>query len=369
MAKRVAIVHDWLTNMGGAETVVLELHKMYPDAPIYTSVFDSAKMPAFDGMDIRTTWMERVLPKFIRYKHVLWPVLRAYAFRSLDMSEYDLIISSSGAEAKAVRKAPGATHISYCYTPTRYYWSHYDEFKREFNFGPLSWLIRPFIPLFVRWMRHLDLQAASGVDQWIAISHDIQKRIKRYYHRDSEVIFPPVDVEKFAPKPGEKYERDGYIIWGRHVPYKRFDLAIEACNQLGAKLTVVGSGPDTGRLKKLAGPTITFTGRVSDDELVHLAHTHRAFLFPGEEDFGIAAVEALAAGVAVIAYKKGGALDIVTEKTGVFFEEQNTKSVREAIETLETLLIRGQDCSEVANRFASNRFEKNLLNLVRGHQK
>lgn len=366
MAKpRVAIVCDWLTNMGGAEPVVLELHKLYPDAPIYTSVFDRDHMPAFAGLDIRTTWMQRVLPKFVRYKHVLWPVLRAYAFRSLDLSEYDLIISSASAEAKAVRKRPDARHICYCHTPIRYYWSHYDEFRREFDFGPLTWLIRPFIPLFVRWMRRKDLQSVSGVDQFIANSHVTQARIKEYYHRDSVVIFPPVDTAKFAPKPGEHYERDGYIIWGRHVPYKRFDLAIQACNELGAKLTVVGSGPDTERLKKLAGPTITFTGRVSDDELVRLAHSHKAFLFPGEEDFGIAAVEALAAGLAVIAYKKGGALDIVTRDTGVFFDQQNIQSFVDTLKRYPLTAHHASTSIKAASRFNVTIFAKSLLALVR----
>lgn len=362
---KVAIVHDWLTNMGGAEPVVLEIHKLFPGAPIYTSVYDSGKMPAFASLDVRTTWLQKALPKFIRYKHVLWPVFRAYAFRSFDLTEYDLVISSSSAEAKAVRTRKGAVHICYCHTPTRYYWSHYDEFKREFGFGPLTFLIRPFIPLFVRWMRRLDLKSVAGVDQFIANSTETKARIKKYYGRESTVIFPPVDIERFSSPDSnpQTLKRSDFIIWGRHVPYKRFDLAIEACNQLGAKLTVAGSGPDTKRLKKLAGPTITFTGRVSDSELVRLAHTHKAFLFPGEEDFGIAAVEALAAGMPVIAYAKGGAIDIVTDKTGVLFNKQSVDALAKVLDSFDANKFSANDCQKQARLFSKDVFDQRLLQI------
>jgi glycosyltransferase involved in cell wall biosynthesis len=363
-APRVAIVHDWLTNMGGAEPVVLELHKLYPDAPIFTSVFDAEKMPAFAGLDVRTTYLQKWLPKFLRYKHVLWPVLRARAFRKLDLSEYDLIISSASAEAKAVQKRPDAKHVCYCHTPTRYYWSHYEEFKNEFSFGPLTFLIRPFIPFFVKKMRKLDLASVKGVDQFIANSTVTQQRIKKYYNRDSVVIYPPVDVERF--KPSQEYKREGFIVWGRHVPYKRFDLAIQACNELGEKLRVVGSGPDTARLKSLAGPTISFTGRVSDEELVDLAHHAKAFLFPNEEDFGIAAVEALAAGLPVIAYKKGGALDIVQEgKNGLFFEEQKIEALVSAINIfIHELSFNSFNVSETSLYFTNNEFYKRITDFL-----
>lgn len=332
---KIAIVHDWLTNMGGAEPLVLEIHKLFPKAPIYTSVYDAEKMTAFKGVDVRTTYLQTKLPKKLRYKHILWPTLRAKAFRKLDLSEFDIIISSSSAEAKSVRKTrPGQVHIAYIHTPPRYYWSHYEEFKKEFTFGPFTPFIRPVIPYFVKKMRQLDLESTKDVDVFIANSTVTQQRIKQYYGKPSTVIHPPVDVDRFTPPP--KGERDGYVMWGRHVPYKRFDLAIKAANQLGAKLTIAGTGPDTERLKSLAGPTVTFVGRISDDELVKLAQTSKAFLFPNEEDFGISAVEALAAGTPVIAYKKGGALDIVQDgETGVFFEEQTVESLVEALQKFE----------------------------------
>lgn len=334
-APKVAIVHDWLTNMGGAEPLVLEIHKLFPNAPIYTSVYDAKKMQAFKHIDVRTTELQTKLPEKLRYKHVLWPTLRAKAFRKLDLSEFDIIISSSSAEAKSVRKTrPGQIHIAYIHTPTRYYWSHYEEFRKEFNFGPLTPFIRPFIPFFVKKMRTLDLESTKDIDVFIANSTVTQQRIKQYYNKPSTVIYPPVEVSKFTPPP--KGERSGYVMWGRHVPYKRFDLAIQAANKLNVPLTIASTGPDTERLKALAGPTVTFVGRISDDELITLAQSAKAFLFPNEEDFGISAAEALAAGTPVIAYKKGGALDIVQDgETGVFFETQSVDSLVDAMQRFE----------------------------------
>ena len=363
-APRIAIVTDWLTNMGGAEALLLEIHKLYPEAPIYTSVYNKSALPEFNGIDIRTTYLEKLLPRSIRYKHVLWPVLRAYAFRKLDLSTFDIIISTSSAEAKAVQKTrPNQVHIAYIHTPTRYYWSHYEEFKREFDFGKLTFVIRPFIPLFVRWMRKLDLHSIPGIDVFIANSTVTQSRIKQYYDRPSTVVHPPVAIDRFTPPP--KTDRSGYIIWGRHVPYKRFDLAIRACNQLQAPLTIMGSGPDTERLKKLAGPTITFTGRVSDEELVTNAQHAKAFLFPNEEDFGISAVEALAAGTPVIGYAQGGVLDIIQDtETGVLFPEQNVDSLVQAMKRLDRLTFLPATLHRKSKRFAPSLFATKIKKIV-----
>lgn len=363
-APKVALVHDWLTNMGGAEPLVLEIHKLFPKAPIYTSVYDAEKMQAFKDIDVRTTKLQESLPKKLRYKHVLWPVFRAQAFRELDLSEFDVIISSSSAEAKAVRKTrPGQVHIAYIHTPPRYYWSHYEEFRKEFSFGALTLFIRPFIPAFVKAMRKRDLESVKDIDVFVANSTVTQERIKKYYDKPSTVIYPPVEVSRFTPPP--KGERHGYVIWGRHVPYKRFDLAIEAANRLGAQLTIAGTGPDTDRLKSLAGPTIKFVGRISDEALVKLAQTSKAFLFPNEEDFGISAAEALAAGTPVIAYEKGGALDIVQDgETGVFFEKQTVDSLVDAMKRFETMTFLPATLHRKAKRFDKGLFATKIRKIV-----
>jgi len=363
-APKIALVTDWLTNMGGAEPLLLEIHKLFPKAPIYTSVYDAEKMPAFKNIDVRTTELQTSLPKSLRYKHVLWPTLRSQAFRKLDLSEYDIIISTSSAEAKAVRKTrPGQIHIAYIHTPIRYYWSHYEEFKKEFKFGKLTPLIRPLIPMLVKQQRKLDLESIEGIDVFIANSTITQERIKQYYGKASTIIHPPVDVDRFTPPP--KGERSGYVLWGRHVPYKRFDLAIEACNQLGAQLTIIGSGPDTERLKKLAGPTITFTGRVSDEELVKRAQSAKAFLFPNEEDFGISAAEALAAGTPVIAYAKGGALDIVQDgETGVLFKTQSVASLVDAMKKADKINFLPATLHRKAKRFDKGLFATKMQKIV-----
>ena len=363
-APKIALVTDWLTNMGGAEPLLLEIHKLFPKAPIYTSVYDAENMPAFKNIDVRTTELQTKLPKSLRFKHTLWPTLRAKAFRKLDLSEFDIIISTSSAEAKAVRKTrPGQIHIAYIHTPIRYYWSHYEEFKKEFKFGKLTPLIRPLIPVLVKQQRKLDLESIEGIDVFIANSTITQERIKQYYGKASTVIHPPVDVDRFTPPP--KGERSGYVLWGRHVPYKRFDLAIEACNQLGAQLTIIGSGPDTERLKKLAGPTITFTGRVSDEELVKRAQSAKAFLFPNEEDFGISAVEALAAGTPVIAYAKGGALDIIQDgETGVLFKTQSVASLVDAMKKADKISFLPATLHRKAKRFDKGLFATKMMKIV-----
>lgn len=361
---RIVLVHDWLTNMGGAEPMLLEMHKLFPSAPIYTSVYNAKNMPAFQKVDIRTTKLQNKLPEKLRYKHVLWPTLRAKAFRELDLSEFDIIISFSSAEAKSVRKTrPGQVHIAYIHTPPRYYWSHYEEFRKEFNFGPLTPFIRPFIPFFVKKMRKLDLESTKDIDLFIANSTVTQQRIKEYYGKLSTVIHPPAEVTRFTPPP--KGKRDGYVLWGRHVPYKRFDLAIKAANKLNATLTIAGTGPDTERLKSLAGPTVKFVGRISDNELVKLAQSSKAFLFPNEEDFGISAVEALAAGTPVIAYKKGGALDIIQDgETGVFFEEPTVDSLVKAMQRFETLEFLPATLHRKAKRFDKGFFATKMRKVI-----
>lgn len=363
---KIAIVTDWLTSMGGAERVALELHNIFPDAPIYTSVYDAANMPEFNGIDIRTTYLQRILPKKLRYKHVLWPVLRAFAFRKLDMSEYDIIISNTTAEAKAVRKRPDAVHICNCNTPIRYYWSHYNEFKRDFDFGALTPIIRPLIPFFVRWMRKLDLKSVEGVDVWIANSTAVQERVKKYYNRPSTVVHPPVDIDRFEPA---RTRDDYYVALGRQVPYKRIDLAVAAATKLNLPLRVYGNGGEHKKLVEMAGPSVQFFtdrfGDASDQAVAQALNSAKGYIFPAEEDFGIVQVEALAAGAPVIAYGKGGALDIVQDgESGVLFDEQTVESVVDAIKKAEQINFLPATLRRKSKRFDKGLFATKIRKIV-----
>lgn len=325
---KIAIVHDWLYG-GGAEKVVEELHHLYPDAPIYTSYCTEEWRIKLDGKVITgylNRWPFTSLRKFL-------PLLRQWWFESLDLTDYDVVISSSGnGEARFAHVRESAIHISYTHTPTHFYWRKYDEYMRHPGFRP-EWLVRFGLKNMLGYLRTKDYEAAQKVDLMIANSNHIKSDIEKYYKRDSEVIHPPVNTARFLKKRNAKPNMSPrFIMWGRLVPYKRFDLAIEACNELGLELDIIGDGPEMANLKLLAGPTVRLHGRVSDEELEVLATQADAYLFPGEEDFGISPVEALSAGLPVIAYKAGGALDYVVEgQTGVFFGLQTKESLIQGI--------------------------------------
>lgn len=360
---KIAIVCDWLTNMGGAEKVVLAVAKAYPDAPIYTSVFTPETMPAFKDLDVRTTYLQK-LPGFLRKRHQLFPTERARAFRKLNLKEYDVIISLASAEAKAVQKRPGALHVCYCHTPTRYYWSHYDEYKREPGMGPLNPLIRLVMPALVRIMRRIDLQAAAGVDAFIANSKTVAERIKTYYDRDSYVLNPPVDTSRFADLDIHG-KRKGFIALGRQVPYKRIDLAVEACTRLNKQLTVYGTGSEHLRLRELAGPTVQFITDADDTDVAKALTRAEAYLMPQEEDFGIVQIEAMAAGTPVIAFGKGGSRDAVIEgKTGVFFNEQSVDALSNTIQTFKPNSFNHDDIQKHAASFSEEQFIRKLRNFI-----
>jgi glycosyltransferase involved in cell wall biosynthesis len=338
---KVAIVHDWFVG-GGAEMVVLEIHKMFPDAPIYTSYCSPAWREKLPSAKIVTSYMQKwpfpMLRKFL-------PVLRQRWFEGLDLSQFDLVISSSGAEAKGIKVPPGVIHINYCHAPTHYYWARYDEYIQNPGFGFLDPLARIGLKLFLKPMRSWDKKAAGRPDHIIANSNFTASQVKKYYGRESTVIYPPVDVTSFAPS--KKTTRHGFVITGRHTHYKRFDLAVAACTKLSLPLTVVGDGPEKHKLTKLAGPTITFAGFLDRKEVIKKVQSAEGFIFPGTDDFGISAVEALAAGTPVIAYKSGGALDYITDgKTGIFFNEQSVDSVSS---TLKKFLSKKFDNKVVAN--------------------
>lgn len=356
---KVAIVCDWLTGIGGAERVVLELHHLYPDAPIYTSQYDPKKIPWFNDAVIRTTWLQKIpksLKKFL-------PILRAWSFSRLNLKEYDVIISASGAEAKGVIKRPDATHISYIHAPTHYYWSRYEQYLLHPGFGIADPFARLGLRLFIAPLRKWDYRAAQRPDFLIANSTHIQSEIKKYYHRNSTVVFPPVDTKRFQPV--SLLERRGYVVASRQTPYKKIHIAVQACTELGLSLTVIGDGPEHESLKNIAGPTIMFLGERSDEEVAKVFRESRAFIFPGLDDFGITPVEAMAAGTPVIAYKAGGALDYVIEgKTGIFFTQQSVASLVEAIKKFEKLDFHPKTIAKHAETFSVSQFHKKIKKFI-----
>jgi len=364
---KIAIVHDWLTDMGGAERVVATMHETFPDAPIYTSVYEPDELlkQFFDGADIRTTWLQK-LPKPLRKLQRLFPMLRVKAFRDLDLSEFDIIISSSSAESKQVRKTrPDQVHICYCHTPIRYYWSHYDEYRRNPGLGKLNWLARLAMPLMVPGLKKADFDAAQKVDVFIANSTEVQKRIREYYLQPSTIIHPPVDVDRFLSVAKPLAKRSGYIALGRQVPYKRIDLAVAACTALKLPLTVLGSGPQHEQLVSMAGTTVEFVTRPTDEAVAAYMGSAKGYIFPAEEDFGIVQVEALAAGTPVIAYSSGGSQDIVRDgEGGVTFDEQSVISVQNALIESESKQFQPARLQRVAKRFHKTLFITKLRKIV-----
>lgn len=364
---KVAIVADWLTNMGGAEDVVLALAEAFPDATIFTSVYTPEKMPAFEHLDVRTTYLQN-LPGPLRKLHKFFPMLRVRAFQNLDLSNYDIIISSSSAEAKQVRKTRSdQVHICYCHTPIRYYWSHYKEYKKDPGFGAFNWLIRLAMPLFVPPLKSADYKAAQAVDVFIANSNEVQQRIKKYYSRSSTVIHPPVDAGRFTPA---RTRSDYYVALGRQVPYKRIDLAVAAATKLNVPLKVFGNGSEHEKLVRMAGPTVEFYtdrfGDASDDAVTHALNEAKGYIFPAEEDFGIVQVQALAAGTPVIGYGKGGTLDIVQDgESGVLFYEQSVDAVVDAIKKAESTTFMPATLHRKAKRFDKSLFLTKIRKIVR----
>lgn len=355
---RVAIVHDWLIG-GGAERVVEELHGMFPDAPIYTSYATKEWQEKLDGQ-VRTGFLQHW--PFSRMRKFL-PVLRIWWFTHLKLDGYDLVISSSGAEAKGINVPKGTVHVNYCHAPTHYYWSRYDEYMRRPGFGLFDPLARIGLRLLVDPLRKWDYQAAQRPDYMIANSTHIRNEIQKYYDRKADVVFPPVLIDRFKSR--DRYSRYGYVITGRQTPYKRVDLAVAACTQLKLPLKVIGNGPDHDRLAAMAGPTVRFLTKVTDKEMPYHFHASEGFIFPGLDDFGIVPVEAMAAGTPVIAFKGGGALDYIKDgETGTFFEEQTVESLVEALKSFDPESYDHKKIMRQAARFAPKNFRTKMERLL-----
>lgn len=351
---KVAIVHDWLVSYAGADRVVDCMHHVFPDAPIYTLVYDKDKMPAwFRDYDIRTTWIQK-LPFATKLYKKLLPLMPG-AFEALDLSEYDLVLSSSSSCSKGVITRPDAVHICYCHTPIRYVWDFYYTYRANAN--PL---VRAVMPGQMHKLRQWDKCAADRVDYFIANSRYIAQRIKKYYRRDSDVIYPCVHINQspFVEK------EDFYLVVGRFTWYKRIDLAVAACTKLGRRLVVIGSGDEESRLRAIAGPTVEFKGGgLSDEEVRDYYLRAKAFLFPGEEDFGITPVEAQSAGTPVLAYGRGGACETVEDgRTGLLFHAQTVDSLAECIEKFEAegVACTKEEIRAHSLRFSEERFEAQL---------
>ena len=403
---KVALVCDWLTNVGGAEKVLLELHHLYPKAPIYTSKYNNKGIDWFDKAEVRTGWLQ-VFPTCLR--RVLGP-LRQWYFSHLDLSEYDLIISVTGAEAKSVKsgkwlhekgkknvKNKEGIHISYCHVPTQYYWQMYDTYVENPGFGVLNPVVRFFFKLLVKPLRKADYKAAQRPDYYVTISEYAKAQIKKYYGREATVIHPPVETEVFkqgnnkskksqvgvSGKGNNNFEKsqDGgsaqvvenfdiaktYITTSRQVNWKRLDIAIKGCIKAGRPLLVVGEGPLHDDLVKLAGDSdlVHFLPLLSKDELAFYLGQAKGYVFPSLEPFGIAPVEALAAGCPVIAYGEGGALDYVVDgKNGVLFKKQTASSLADAISRFEKLKFDRKKVAETADEFSVKRFDKEIKAFV-----
>jgi glycosyltransferase involved in cell wall biosynthesis len=321
---RVAIVHDWLNQIGGAEGVLEALVDLFPNAPIYTSIYWPEAMPAaYRRWDVHTTWMDR-LPGIHRH-HQPYLLLYPLAFRGLKLDDYDLVLSNKSAFCLGVQTPPETRHICYCLTPTRFVWDFDAYVDREQVGGMARRLVRPFLGWLQRWER----AAAGRVAAFAAISNEIQGRVRRLYGRESAIIYPPVETGRFA---SVEDQGDYYLLVSRLIPYKRIDVAVRAFTELGLPLWIGGSGRDQASLEAIAGPNVRFLGYVPDGALGELLARCRAFIFPGLEDFGIAPVQAMAAGRPVIAYAGGGALDYVVEGvTGTFFHEQTAESLADAV--------------------------------------
>ena len=357
---KVALVHDWLVGRGGGERVLYDIHTLFPDATIYTLVYDQDKAPEWcKECDIRTTYIQKW--PGAKSHHKLLLSFMPKAWEALDLTEYDLVISCCASCCKGVITRPDALHVCYSFSPTRYVWDLYYDYLENTNA-----IKRFFMKRMIHKVRLWDFQAAQRVDHFAADSNFVGSRIKKYYRRDFTTIYPGTRINEY---PITEMPDDYYLVVARFVRYKRVDLAIEACNQLKKKLVVIGSGgEEEERLKKLAGDTVEFLGRVSDEEMERYYSRAKAFLFPGIEDYGITPVEAMSAGVPVLAFGKGGALETVQDgKTGLYFHDQTVSGLVHCIEEFERngVAYSRQQIHDYSLNFSDEIFKGNFTNFLK----
>jgi glycosyltransferase involved in cell wall biosynthesis len=355
MERRVALIHDFLLDVRGAERTFSALADMYPQADLFTAIYDPRGTEGrFAHRTVNTSFLQRLRPTARSFRPLL--PFYPYAMEALDLSGYDLVLSSSSAWAHGVIVDPDAVHVCYCHNPFRYAWNARDE-----TLSQRGTLQRAALRMvFQRW-RQWDWIAAQRVDRYIANSETTRRRIRRYFGRESDVVYPPVETARFTPGPVS----DFYVVLSELMPHKRIHLAVEAFNRLRLPLVVIGNGPDARRLRRLAGPTISFAGRVSDARAAELLSASRALVVTATEEFGIAAVEAQAAGRPVIALAEGGVRETVQEGlTGTFYDEPTSEALADAVTRFDTLAIDPAACVANADRFDVSHFRHGIRSVV-----
>lgn len=353
----LAIVCSFLNQYGGAERVLEVLHAMYPDAPFYTSVYRQEAFPPADhSWDVHVSFVDR-LP-FARSHPQLYLPHYPRAFESFDLRGYDTVLSVTSSFAHGVLTSADTRHICYCLTPARFLWNYHDYIERE----GVGRLVRSALPQYLERLRMWDRLAADGVDEFVAISRTVQQRIKKIYRREAAILYPPVQIgEVKAPQTPEDY----YLIVSRLIPYKRIDLAVQAFNQLGLPLVIAGEGRDRARLQAMAKSNIRFIGYCSDEEKRQLMARCKAFIFPGEEDFGLTPLEAMATGRPVIAYAAGGALDtVIDQHTGVYFREPTAESLAQAVISLDEVRFEPASIQQHALQFDASVFAAGMRAIL-----
>ncbi|MFO7323053.1 MAG: glycosyltransferase [Chloroflexota bacterium] len=356
---KLALVHDWLNQRGGAEDVLETLVALYPESPVYTSIYAPALMPAeYRNWDLHTLWIDRM--PGIHTHHQPYLPLYPLAWNGLDLSEYDVVLTNKSGFCHGLRVGDDTLHICYCLAPTRYVWNLDAYIAREGLGKPVELALRPLVSVLRRW----DYAAAQRVHHFIAISTEIQARIKTFYNRDSVIIYPPVETGRFVPVAQDEVE-DYFLVLSRLIPYKRIDLAVQAATRLGLPLKVGGRGRDMDRLRAMAGPTVEFLGYVPDEELPRLMARAKALIFPGLEDFGIVPVQAQAAGRPVIAYGGGGALDtVIPGETGEHFNEMTVEALANVMATFDARAYNPDRIRQHALRFDVEVFNQSIKAYV-----
>ena len=360
---KVAIVHDYLTQAGGAERVAATLHGLFPESLLYTSVYDpKATLAYFDDVTVATSFLQR-WPLSSQRMHKFALPLYPTAFEHFDLSSYDLVVSSSSSFAKGVITPPHTCHVCYCHTPARFAWRQHEYLSQSRRGRVMSLLLRNMLGRLRSW----DIESAQRPDYYIANSYNVAQRIRKYYRRDvAAVIPPPIDTALYAPiAPSEVGNH--FLIVSRLVGYKRIDLAVHACNQLQIPLRIVGTGPDLAGLKRIAGPTIQFLGRLSDAEVAGEFARCKALIFPGEEDFGMTPLECMASGRPVVAFAAGGALETVVDgETGILFHTQTPECLGAALQSVSNVDFSPEALQKYASQFGVQVFESRMMRFLEG---